>query len=322
MPSKSAKRPPVRLQDKDFILLRGLFESRLMSSRHIAALYFNDSKDPEEAARKRLYKLKYDGYVGERPRRVYEAARLFLTKKSFIELQKKGQLHGYPSFSWKSFEKRPRVSEVTERHEIKIMDVKAAIVLAVNALPDFKVTQFSTWPVLYQFKARTFTGYKGNFFKPDGFICVEEKNDPVPPHYFFLEVDLSNMVQRKLGNKALCYGDYYFSGNFAISQGGRREAKEDFPFLFLVVVENTERRNYTAEQLLENNPQTLTQAWLTTYDEVTKTPLGSIWITPKDYQDITKDTIYDLARRERPLKPHSPREAFVEQSIKKHRLFE
>jgi hypothetical protein len=43
------------LQDRDFALLRGLFESRVMTAGHIATLYFDGSR---EAAKKRLQKIK------------------------------------------------------------------------------------------------------------------------------------------------------------------------------------------------------------------------------------------------------------------------
>jgi len=41
----------IDLQERDFALLRGLFESRVMTAAHIASLYFDGKK---EAAKKRL----------------------------------------------------------------------------------------------------------------------------------------------------------------------------------------------------------------------------------------------------------------------------
>jgi len=51
---------PISLQDRDLALLRGLFESRVMTNNHAAALYF-DGKG--EAAKKRLQKIKADGLI-------------------------------------------------------------------------------------------------------------------------------------------------------------------------------------------------------------------------------------------------------------------
>jgi len=46
---------PAQLQSRDFDLLHGLFESRIMTTAHIATMYFDGKR---EAAKKRLQKLK------------------------------------------------------------------------------------------------------------------------------------------------------------------------------------------------------------------------------------------------------------------------
>ena len=56
-------------QDRDFALLRGLFECRVMTTDHATALYF-DGKN--EAAKKRLQKIKAAELISERPRRAFE----------------------------------------------------------------------------------------------------------------------------------------------------------------------------------------------------------------------------------------------------------
>ena len=82
----------LHLQDRDFIILRGLFESRIMTSAHVAVLYFGGRK---EAAKKRLQKLKTAGLIGERGRRVYEPSVLYLTQKAFAFLRAQGVLSEY-----------------------------------------------------------------------------------------------------------------------------------------------------------------------------------------------------------------------------------
>jgi len=64
----------IKLQGRDLDLIRGLFESRVMTAVHVAILYFNGSK---EAAKKRLHKLKTAGFIGDRRPKVYEPALLF-----------------------------------------------------------------------------------------------------------------------------------------------------------------------------------------------------------------------------------------------------
>jgi len=48
----------VQLQPRDFELLRGLFESRVMTLAHVSALYFDGKR---EMAKKRVQKLKAAG---------------------------------------------------------------------------------------------------------------------------------------------------------------------------------------------------------------------------------------------------------------------
>ena len=66
------KLPGLDLQQRDFEVLCGLFESRVMAAGHIAALYFDGKR---EAAKKRLQKLKAAGLISERKRRVNVEAR-------------------------------------------------------------------------------------------------------------------------------------------------------------------------------------------------------------------------------------------------------
>ena len=165
--------PSVNFQDRDLVILRGLFESRVMTSAHVAALYFGGRK---EAAKKRLQKLKTAGLIGERNRRVYEHSVLYLTQKALVFLRKQGVLSEYPQLGPFSLEKRARVSNITIHHELEIMDVKTAFHATISKKPNFTIAEFSTWPLLYQFEAYR-PGYNGAevAVKPDGFIRIHEK---------------------------------------------------------------------------------------------------------------------------------------------------
>jgi hypothetical protein len=72
---------PLQLQERDFAFLRGLFECRVMTNDHATALYFAGKN---EAAKKRLQKIKAAGLVTERPRRAFEPSILFLTHKPLV----------------------------------------------------------------------------------------------------------------------------------------------------------------------------------------------------------------------------------------------
>src|SRR5207249_4391864 len=105
----------VQLQDRDIALLRGLFESRILTVNQAAALYFEESLP---AAQKRLGKLKAAGLIGERPRRSYDPSILFLTRRAFHVLCDGAHVLDYPQLSWANFEKRARISPLTLSHEI------------------------------------------------------------------------------------------------------------------------------------------------------------------------------------------------------------
>src|SRR5437588_3226678 len=131
MPSAAKSGRTAEIQDRDLDILRGLFEARLMTAEHIAAIYFEGRY---EAARKRLQKLKAAGYVGERPRRAFDPAVLFLTRKAFEVLCASGTIIDLPRMSWPSLEKRVRVSDLTLRHELEVQDVRAAFYSAASKI--------------------------------------------------------------------------------------------------------------------------------------------------------------------------------------------
>src|SRR5436190_7948640 len=117
-----------QLQERDVLILRGLFESRIMTLEHIAALYFQRR---HEAAKKRCQKLKSAGLIAERPRRSYEPSILFLTNRALMTLASGGHLSDYPALSQSGLAKRSQVSPMTLDHEIELLDIKAAMVTAV-----------------------------------------------------------------------------------------------------------------------------------------------------------------------------------------------
>ena len=248
----------LQLQDRDLALLRGLFECRVMTTDHIATLYFEGKR---AYTKKRLQKLKAAGFIGERRRNANEPSVLFLTRKAFTLLASRGELSEYPSLGKNSFEARANVSALTLRHELEIMDVRAAFHAALAKSEKFSILEFSTWPLLHQFE----TSHPGHgadvLVKPDGFIRIHEKEESGKGFAFdcFLEVDRSSEKQDALVAKAACYLEFYKSGDFAVRNGSTRDKFKDFPFRVLIVLKSAERRNNTAERLVQNNPPILTK---------------------------------------------------------------
>jgi hypothetical protein len=308
----------LQLQERDFALLRGLFECRVMTASHITTLYFEGKR---AYTKKRLQRLKVAGFIGERKRNANEPSILFLTRKAFTLLTGQGQLSEYPSLGKNSFEARANVSEQTLRHELEIMDVKTAFHGALAQSGKFSISTFSTWPLLHQFETARNGHGADVLMKPDGFISIYEKEEGAQgfAHDCFLEVDRSSEKQNALVAKAGCYLDFYKTGGYAIRNGAGRDQFKEFPFRVLMVLKSAERRNNTAERLAQNNPPILTFVWLTTLAEVTADPLGAIWIQPKDYREITTGTPFESGRNTSAFgyRSQPEREAFVEKNIKK-----
>lgn len=65
MPVLKNESGSIDLQERDIAILRSLFECRVMTAAHIAALRF---KGKQEYTKKRLQDLKSTGLVGERKR--------------------------------------------------------------------------------------------------------------------------------------------------------------------------------------------------------------------------------------------------------------
>jgi len=279
----------IALQPRDVLLLRALFDSRIMTLMHIARLFFEGR---DEAAKKRVQKLKAAGFISERTRRAFDRGVLFLSRKGFQTLADGGHLSEFPKLSWKAQEKRAQVSALTLQHELEIQDVKTALTLAIGQTGKFSIARFWTWPRLYEFRV-TLPGNGSTFarpeteLKPDGFIQIMEKESDGQEfrRLFFLEVDRSHENLDKLVNKALAYREYYRTGGLAVKFGEPREASKDYAFRVLMVFKSEARRDNVAESLLKVNPPILKQCWLTTLSEVTTNPLGEIWKKPEDTKE-------------------------------------
>ena len=305
----------IQFNARDAALCLALFDSRTMTLPQAARLIF-DGKG--EAAKKRLQKLKAAGYVAERKRGVNEPPILFLTRKAFTELSERGLLSAYPEIGWAALERRMQVSQLTLKHELEVVDLKAAFAASLGA-HEATLAEFSTWPALFEFTTFHPRTKERVLVKPDGFIRIREGGGE---HTFFLEHDHSTETLETLTNRCACYREYYRSGGFAARIGADHSALEDSVFRVLVVCKTEERRNNLAEALLRWQPPIRSHSWLTTFEEAINNPLGDIWMQPKDYQAATRGT---------PFEPHTAppsigyrrqteREQLVAARVTKHHL--
>lgn len=308
---------PIQIRDRDLIILRGLFETRVMTIEHIAIIYFNGH---QEAAKKRIQKLKAARLIAERPRRINEPAVLYIAKQGLLLLREQGVLAEYPVHSLPALVKRAVVSEAIIPHELAVVDVKTAFHSAVRKVQKLSLAEFGTWSQLYEFEISQ-NSWPAFPAKPDGFIRIHEAmvEGGIFENSFFLEVDRSTETQSILVSHATAYLDYYKSGGFALRNGAPRSAFENYPFRVLFVLKTEERRNNTAERLLQCNPPILTQVYLSTISEVRRNPLGAIWIRPLDYREASKDTIFSFSDqwRRQAYARQTMRDLHVAKTIKK-----
>lgn len=309
-------KPTINYQDRDLQVLLGLFESRVMTLAHVTAMYFDGKK---EAAKKRVQRLKSVGVVGQRPRRTADPSVLFLTRRGFELLRSQGMLTYYPDLTWGQMEGRARVSDLTLRHELAVMDVKAAFATAIAKNEHLSLVEFSTWPAFYEFYASPSPGAPEVLVKPDGFIRIRETDETgdIFEHTFFLEVDRSTETQATLVSRAACYVDFYRRGGLALRNGRTAGEYKEFPFRLLIVLQSTERRDNTAHRLLNWNPPIYSQAWLTTMQKVMACPLDPIWTRPADNHQCfinrncrRRDNLANLEGAH-----HQPRPLFISNAI-------
>lgn len=309
----------VAIQERDLQILRGLLDSRIMTHAHAAKLYFAGSI---HAAKKRLQKLKSAGLLSERTRRMFDRAVLHLSKDGLRLLAERGILSEYPSLSLSEHTKRARVSDITIRHEVEVMDVKASICAACANLTGTLIEVFTTWPQLLQFECAPFGAPLT--VKPDGFFRIRETTrEQRPPRAYYLELDRSTETLATLLLRANSYVAHFKSGGFAKARGAWRSEFRDYPFRALFVVKSAERLNNMAEALILNNPPILTHVWLTTFDEVVREPLGAIWMRPLEYREALVATVHSpLNRRGRGVRRSRFRDELVAKHAKKRRLLD
>jgi hypothetical protein len=242
-----------------------------------------------EMAKKRVQKLKAAGLIGVRVRKAYEPSILFLTRIGFDTIRGRCLLHDLPKLPWASIEPRLKVADLTLRHELDVMDVKAAFFTAARTNDSLRIAEFSTWPVLSQFRASLANGQE-MLVKPDAFIRINEQvGDEAFEDVFFLELDRSTESLETLARRAHGYLAYYQSGGLAERFGHDRSEFKDFPFRVLMVFKTAERRNNMAERLLAGSPPILTHVWLSTIKEVLAGSLGAVWVRPRDYRHAVGD---------------------------------
>lgn len=264
----------IDITDRDLAILRGFYECRLMTLGHVAMIYFAGHG---EAAKKRVQKLKAAKLLAERQRRRYEASVLHLTSRGYALLSLRGEIRDYPACTLKQFLRRVAVSEQTVRHELEVMDVKAAVWKAVAAASSLRIATFTTWPRMHSFSVRR--EGRSRVVKPDGvFRWARAEHSST----FFIELDRSTETTERILDRARDYEAYYRDGGFAAASGAAPSDFRQFPFRVLWVCRSLERIRSIAERSQSARSPIGGMMWFTTLSQLRQNALGHIWQTPKD----------------------------------------
>lgn len=349
--AKSPSQPRAQITDRDMDLFEDLFASRIMSADHIRDLYF-EGRTP--ASEKRLAALVKDEFLQHLPRFKNEPASIALTNRAFKELKAAGRLRHFQElsgrdFEWRDIGDRHQISQNRVRHELGVMDAKVAFAKALRGCPERTISEFWTWPALYDFEVRdTRPPGKRNpsgtrRVAPDAFLRLGNK-ETGGETYFYFEVDLKNESQPILQNKMLAYMEHHTTRGILdflrfdktdpnVSYGG-------FRVLFIigrprdprkgnvqddadVVVEERGRVNNVAHHCLAMRPPVKGLAWIASRADVLRDPLGPIWIRPKDYLEAVAGTPYDPARSDwKPRRREVARDKLVASKIVRQSLFQ
>jgi hypothetical protein len=226
-----------KLTPRDYQVLIGLFEARVFTLKQLATLFFEDRY---ETAKKRLQKLKAAGYVRQRPRQPFQPVALVLAKIGFDTIRHMPELARYPEIAWHTFYKRTQIANSTLLHELAVSESRVQLTTAIHQRPDLDLLEFTTWPTLIQFDARTsierdgLTYRKTSTIRPDGLFRIRQHfpHRPARELHFYLEVDRSTESQSTLHAKALAYQDRY---------------RQSAPFRVLFVLQTIQRMAHTRE---------------------------------------------------------------------------
>jgi len=326
--SKSDGTNGFRLQPRDEKILRGLLDGRIMTIKQTASLYFDGRFD---AAKKRLQKLEAAGFIAKRARRVQDPALYSLTRKGYMSLKEDGMLDPLLELGWARMQDRINVSEMMLRHEVAVMDVKAALAPAIESAQDLELAEFTVNPERHAFQvskaildSKKLVGFRSVRAKADGFIHVKETRlgGLVFDHRFFLEVDRGTESLTRIVKKAGQYSQYYRNGGFATKLGHAREHFKRHPFRVLLIVQCAERRNNIAEKLLKMKTPVRSMIWITAREELLANPLGAIWVRPSDYQEATRGSEFDAASKPSRgvYRRQVGRETWIEARVQKNAL--
>lgn len=280
------KVPGAELSKRDVELLQDIFQNRFITIEHAGRLYYESYNN----AQRRLAKLVNADLLKKQPVHAPGLKTIYRLDKSAFELLRDHELIPVARDEPWEGKYRKRCTDKVRRlgHELRILDVKAALQPAIQAHPEqhLKILDFGTWPERYTFEK----GPDKNQ-EPDGFLHVAEfrpNSEEADNHFFYIELDHnSNEDSARIMVKVDAYLYHWQKGGFLRFLGAGEGAKvKDHPFRVLFIIatpDATKRRNNIAQKMADGGIGTFIA--LATLDQLKQDPLGSIFITPKAYKE-------------------------------------
>lgn len=284
--SKHFRPDGIVLQPRDYDLLQGLYDSRLMTIKHATALHFEGKID---AAKKRLQKLQGAGMIVQRPRRPQDPAIYLLGREGYKALKRANLIDPEHDPGWARLYKRQRIGDLMLAHELAVMDVKVAFVTAIAKRSDLELVELSTSPERHKFRVveavpsiRGGVRFRSLYVKPDGFLRIEHnrQRDGQEERIIFVEVDRGTESHNRLSEKLRHY-----------SQLRRRRGPKhpnsrmtDAPFQLLVVFSSRARLDNVVRKAEASSKRRMRWVRYAVIEDALVRPLNSLGFPPEQKQ--------------------------------------
>jgi hypothetical protein len=263
----SQKTVSLRLQERDFQILRAIAESPACSRANLAALFFNGSY---EATKKRVKQLALSGFIQNEGRGGLGKTILCLTQKGAELLSLNLKTPG--------FVRTESVSQRMQAHERMLADCQFAFIDNANRENNCFM-EFWTNPGDAAFSVRCADHSVMETVRPDAF-CFFQPVGESRKQFFFFEIDRSTETQGHLIHLAKQYKAFWESGDFAVRFGNPYEPRQTSFRVLLILVSQRRLENTLVNLRRQAGIKTL--FWLTTFEFFVRDPFGPIWTCPAD----------------------------------------
>ena len=160
----------ISIQTRDLLILNELVESRVVTTNHLAHMFF-DSKLP--AAYKRIGLLKSAGLITQtRKRSITQPAILQIKRSGFNCLSERMVV----DITWKNVERHNRISDSLLLHELALVDTKVAFVSQMQGVDNLHLVSFKTLETHLPNYSTTYLE-REKCLRPDAYIHIS--NDSI-----------------------------------------------------------------------------------------------------------------------------------------------